>query len=402
MLKIGLIREGKIPPDSRVPLAPQQCLQAEAQFPVKIQVQPSPNRCFSDDEFRQAGARVKDVMEECDILMGVKEVPISQLIPNKTYLFFSHTIKEQAYNRDLLRVILEKNIHLIDYEVLTDEEGRRVIAFGFFAGMVGAHNGILAYGHRTDTFELRPMNQCRDYAEAKDVYRNTVFPPMRVVLTGTGRVGQGAARVLLDMGFRQISPKEYLEAKRYEFPVFTQLNSPEFVAREDGSPYHRLDFHTHPEEYKSIFLPYTHCSDIMINGIFWNNKAPVFFTREDMRHPDFSIQTIADVTCDIAPLASVPSTLRPSTIAEPVYGYDPVEDRETDPFLPHSIDVMAVDNLPNELPRDASESFGRQLLENVMAPLLAEDHPMIARATVAKDGKLGPYFQYLEDFVYSH
>ncbi|MCB0569764.1 MAG: alanine dehydrogenase [Phaeodactylibacter sp.] len=397
-MKIGLIREGKVPPDTRVPLTPEQCTQIIQRFGLSIVAEPSPIRCFADDDYRRHGIPLQDGLSDCDILMGVKEVPVRMMIPGKSYFFFSHTIKKQAYNRDLLRAILAKNIRLIDYEVLTDEQGRRLIAFGKFAGMVGAHNGIMAYGERTGLFHLRRMKDCLDYAEAQQVYQNLVLPPMKIVLTGTGRVASGAALVLRDMNIRQVSPTEFLHQK-FEEAVFTQLGSSDYVAPMNGTPYNRQEFHQLPEKYRSIFQPYYRIADVFINGIFWNNRAPAFFTKEEMRCPDFHIQVIADVTCDIAPLSSVPSTIRASSIAQPVYGYDPQTEQETEPGLPAAIDIMAIDNLPSELPRDASREFGNQFMRHILPELLREYSPMIERATIAENGELGPHFKYLEDYV---
>lgn len=397
-MKIGVIREGKIPPDSRVPLIPEQCAEITQNYPVDIVVEPFPGRCYPDELYQHLGVLLSDNLSDCDVLMGVKEVPVGQLIPGKTYFFFSHTIKEQAHNRDLLRAILDKNIRLVDYEVLTDEQGRRLIAFGRFAGMVGAHNGMLAYGRRTGKFALKRMKDCLDYAEAKMIYQQLSLPPMKVVLTGTGRVGDGAAAVLQDMGLRRVSPADFLN-REFAEAVFTQLDPADYAARKDGSPFSKEEFYQRPELYKSIFEPYYRTADVMVNGIYWDRRAPVFFTKEEMRRPDFRIEVIADVTCDIAPDSSIPSTLRPSTIADPVYGYNPATGEETEPYQPRSIDVMAIDNLPNELPRDASKAFGRQFIDYILPELLKADSAMIERATVAEGGRLGRYFQYLEDFV---
>lgn len=397
-MKIGVIREGKIPPDSRVPLIPEQCAEILKDYPVNIVVEPFPGRCYPDELYTHSGIELSENLLDCDVLLGVKEVPIGQLIPGKAYFFFSHTIKEQAYNRNLLRAILEKNIKLVDYEVLTDEQGKRLIAFGRFAGMVGAHNGILAFGRRTGKFSLKRMKDCLDYADAKMIYQQLSLPPIKVVLTGTGRVGRGADAVLHDMGIRKVSPQEFLEEVFTE-AVYTQLDPRHYAARKDGKAFNKNDFYQHPENYKSIFEPFYRVADVMINGIYWDKKAPAFFTKEEMRRDDFNIQVIADVTCDIAPVSSIPSTLRPSTIADPIYGYDPKTEAETLPYQHHAIDVMAIDNLPNELPRDASKAFGRQFITYILPELLKEHSPMIERATVAENGKLGRYFQYLEGYV---
>lgn len=399
LVTIGLIREGKVPPDSRVPLTPKQCAFIMRHFPVKILVEPSPIRCYKDAEYLAEGIEMSHDMTQCDVLMGVKEVPIDQLIPNKTYLFFSHTIKKQAYNRKLLQAVIAKNIRLLDYEVLTDDEHRRLIAFGKFAGMVGAHNGLYTYAKRTGLFDLPRMKDLHDYAEALDIYENLKLPSMNIVLTGTGRVAEGSAEVLRDMGMFQVSPEDYL-GKSYTEAVFTQLDSRHYVQRKDRQPFHKQDFYEHPDQFESAFEPYTRVSDIFINGIFWNNSAPAFFTLADMRKPYFRIKVIADVTCDIAPASSVPSTLRASTIADPIYGYHPFTESECPPFQPDSIDVMAIDNLPNELPRDASAFFGDQFIKNVLDPFLeGKDNPVIIRATITCDGALTEQFGYLEDYV---
>lgn len=398
-MKIGIIREGKIPPDSRVPLIPEHCATIMGQYEgVDIVVQPSPGRCYPDEAYRHQNIRLTENMQACEVLMGVKEVPTDQLIPNKTYFFFSHTIKEQSYNRKLLQTVLEKNIRLIDYEVLTDERGKRLIAFGKFAGMVGAHNGIMTYGKRTGLFNLVRMKDCLDYAEARHVYKRMKWPAMKVVLTGTGRVGRGAALVLRDMGLREVAPDDFL-SNRYDEAVFTVLACADYAARKDGKPFRKQDFYENPAAYKSIFGPYAAAADVMINGIYWDNEAPAFFTKEEMQAADFNIQVIADVTCDIAPVSSIPSTLRPSTIPEPVFGFDPSTGSETAPYQPHAVDMMTIDNLPNELPRDASKAFGQQFMDHILPELLKPDSKVIERATVAAGGKLGPHFQYLKGYV---
>ncbi|MEL6865212.1 MAG: NAD(P)-dependent oxidoreductase, partial [Bacteroidota bacterium] len=280
MLKIGIIQEGKVPPDSRVPLTPTQCQKVQEQFPVQMRVAPSPSRCYSDEEYRQAGVELQSDLSDCDVLMGVKEVPIKSLIDHKTYFFFSHTIKKQSYNRSLLQAILHQQIRLIDYEVLTNEKGQRLIAFGRFAGMVGAHNTMMTYGKRTGLYQVKRMHLCRDYAEAKVIYQNLQLPAAKIVLTGTGRVASGAAEVLKDMGIRQVSPQEYLQGSLDEM-VFTQLDCEDYAERKDGQAFDLATFFEHPQQFQSTFRAYALQSDIMINGIYWDNRAPAFFSLED-------------------------------------------------------------------------------------------------------------------------
>lgn len=398
MIKLGIIREGKTPPDSRVPIIPKQAAHIRDNFAVELKVADSPNRCYTNAEYEKEGFEMVDSVADCDVLMGVKEVPIDQLIPNKTYFFFSHTIKKQVYNRKLLQAVIEKNIRLIDYEVLTNSHKKRLIAFGHFAGMVGAHNGVMTYGMRTGEFSLKRLKDCHDYAEAMELYKTLKLPAIKIVLTGTGRVGMGAKKVLEDMGVRQVAPKDFLN-KNYDEAVFTQLQCKNYAARKDDNSFEKADFYANPTAYKSIFAPYAAISDIFINGIYWDNAAPAFFTKEAMRTDDFNIKVIADVTCDIAPVSSIPSTLFASTIAKPIFGYDPKTEDVTEPFGENTVDMMTVDNLPNELPRDASESFGSQFIQHILPELLKEKSAILDRGTVARDGDLGKHFEYLRDYL---
>lgn len=397
-MKIGIIRETKTPGDSRAPLTPEQAGVLRREQNIDLIVQSSKDRIFTDDEYRSAEVPVSDDLSDRDILLGVKEVDLNHLLPKKTYFFFSHTIKEQPYNRDLLRKIIDLEITLIDYEVLTNDNGERLIAFGRFAGIVGAHNGIMTYGLRNKCFSLPRLISLKNYKEAKIIYSKTNFPPMKVVLTGTGRVGGGAAEVLNDMGFRRVNPKEFLELNFSE-PVYCQLGPEHYSRRKDGKEFQKSRFYSHPVEFESSFTPYYTEADVFINGIYWDNDAPKFFSLKEMRSADFKIQVIADITCDIAPVSSIPSTLRPSTISDPIYGFNPLSGKESTPHKDDVVDVMAIDNLPNELPRDASESFGEQFIAHILPELLEDKSPILDRATIATNGHLGSHFHYLKDYV---
>ncbi|MGK0390306.1 MAG: saccharopine dehydrogenase (NAD+, L-lysine-forming) [Maribacter sp.] len=398
-LTIGIIREGKTPPDSRVPLTPKQCRHIIDNYPVDIKVSPSPGRCYPDEEYKEEGIEMVEDLRACDLLMGVKEVPIDLLIPNKVYHFFSHTIKKQVYNRKLLRACIDKNIRLIDYEVLTNEKGQRLIAFGIFAGMVGAHNALMTYGRRTQEFSLSRMKDYFDYAAAVADYKTMDWAPCKIVLTGGGRVGTGAKNVLDDMGIKEVNPNDFLNMDFNE-AVYTQLDCPDYVERKDGTAFDRQDFYTNAIAYQSSFEPYTQVADIMINGIYWDNAAPQFFTKEDMRSPDFNIKVIADVTCDIAPVSSIPSTIIASTIANPIFGYNPLTEKEDQPYQEGIIDMMTVDNLPNELPRDASKAFGEQFIEHILGEHLdLEKSDILTRGSVSNYGDLGEHFYYLKNYL---
>lgn len=398
MTKIGIIKEGKIPKDRRVPLTPQQAKQLKENYNVEVVVQSSDIRCFADDDYRNAGLSIVDSLDDCDIILGVKEVPIEKLIPNKTHFFFSHTIKKQDYNRDLLRAILEKNIKLIDWETLTNESGNRVIAFGRWAGIVGAYNGLWTFGKRYHLFNLRRANECFDYEDLKTEFKKINLPNIKIALTGGGRVTKGAMEVLLGAGISQVTPHDYL-TERFDEPVFTQLNSRDYNKRKDGGEFLRNEFYKNPELYEGDFLKYTRVTDILIACAFWDPAAPVLFHREDIIKDDFDIKVIADITCDIE--GSIPSTKKPSTIDDPIYDYNPSDDEIEQPLTDEgNITVMAVDNLPCELPRDASQSFGDQFLENVVEHLLGKDDKgIINRATITEGGALTEKYGYLQDYV---
>ena len=398
-MKIGILREEKIPQDNRVPLTPSQCRTLmEEQNKIWISVQPCQHRCFTDDEYRYQGIAVREDLRDCDLLLGVKEVPPSLLIPHKTYMFFSHTIKKQAHNKRLLQAALEKNIRLIDYECLKDEKGKRIIAFGRWAGIVGAYNTIRTIGLRTSKFAIAPMHQCHNFAEAQKEFPKLNLPPWKIVLSGDGRVSEGAAFLLDVMKIQRVEPKDFLY-REFDQPVYTQLHSRDMFYREGYDEFDPADYHSHPQHYQSAFYPFTKAADVFINGIYWDKRIPTFFSTAQMKESDFKIQVIGDITCDISPDASVPSTLRASTIEEPIYGYDPHTGMESAPHLPNAIDIMAIDNLPNELPRDASEDFGNMLMSRVIPRLLKKSSATMSKATIALDGKLTKAFSYLEDYV---
>ncbi len=398
MTRIGILREGKMPRDKRVPFTPEQCKAIVSQFKnVELFVQPSDWRSYTNAEYQAAGVQMKEDISHCDILMGIKEVPVKDLIPGKKYLFFSHTVKKQPHNRTLMQAMLEKNIQMIDYECLTDATFNRIIGFGHYAGLVGAYNGILGYGKKYNLFELKPANLCHDKQEMKEEFRKVRLPNIKVIVTGNGRVANGAIELLGALHLRRITPFEFSNYS-YREATYSQLHSPNYNETKDGSAWDTNRFYTHPEEFRSTFGKYTKHCDLLIHCSFWNPKAPKLFSKEDMRSPEFRISVIADVTCDMN--GSIPSTTRPSVITDPFYGYNPNTEKEGSAFSNDTITVMAIDNLPCELPRDASEDFGKELIEKVLPALLVKDEDnLIDRASICKDGKLMPRFEYLADYA---
>jgi alanine dehydrogenase len=398
-LKIGLIREGKIPPDKRVAFTPLQVEEIEQRFPhIKVVCQSSGVRCFGDEEYKSLDIEVTDDVQGSDILMGIKEVPVDLLIPGKTYLFFSHTLKKQPYNRKLLQAALQKKIRLIDYEALKDKQGNRLVAFGRYAGIVGAYNGLWTYGKRYKKFTLRRAYECFDVNDLKLELGKVHLPPVKILLTGAGRVGKGAMETLDSARIRKVNVHDFLY-KKFDEPVYIQLSSADYHTRKQGGHFNREEFHHHPDRYVSHFLEFTKVTDILLAGAFWNPKAPVLFTKEDMQSPDFKIRIIADITCDIN--GSIPSTQRASTIPDPIYDYDPISNSVRPPFSDDSfVSVMAVDNLPCELPRSSSEEFGRDLIDRILKPLLGDDSEgIIDRATITSNGQLTNHFAYLQDYA---
>ncbi|MFN4315834.1 MAG: NAD(P)-dependent oxidoreductase [Chitinophagaceae bacterium] len=397
MLTIGLIREGKVPADKRVALTPAQCKWVHKNFPdIRIKAEASPDRCFSDREYQQAGIEMTDDLRDCDILLGIKEVPVEKLIAQKTYLFFSHTKKKQPHNRRLLQTILDRGIRLIDYECLEHEDGQRIIGFGFFAGVVGAHNGMLAYGNRSGLYNMERVYRQRSFRELIHTYFGLRLPNVKIAVTGSGRVAHGILEVMNLMGIHEVEPDDYLR-RRFAYPVYTQLKGSDLYARADGGAYSRSEFHDHPDRYKCRFLPYAAQTDILMNGVYWDKNVPRLFAKEDVADDSFVIRTIADITDDVN--GSVPINLGDQSIEDPIYGVDRNSLEKTAPYLPNSIDLMAVGNLPNELPRDASRYFGEQLIKFVLPDLLGKPSAIIQRATIASEGKLTEEFQYLSDYV---
>ncbi len=400
MIRIGLIRERKKLPDERVPFTPKQCAYIHKNYPtVKITVQPSPTRCYADDEYRAEGIELAEDLTACDILMGVKEVPEEYLIPGKTYFFFSHTKKKQEHNKGLMHALIEKRIKLIDYECLTYRDEQRILGFGIYAGIVGAHNAFLAYGKKTGTYTLPAAHTVKNYQELLVAYEHFKLPNVKIVVTGSGKVAAGVLEILTQLDIEPVEPADFL-THEYEYPVFTHLKGASLYARKDNDLFHRDDFHAHPEAYKCLFSSYVHQADILLNGIYWEERINRLFEKEDIKRKDWRISVIADITCDVN--GSVPINIGSSTIADPVYGIDRATGKRTEPFqnTRNTIDVMAVDNLPNELPRDAAQYFGLHIEKYILPEILKENSDILERATICENGRLTKHYEYLADYAY--
>lgn len=400
-MRIGLIRERKTPPDTRVALTPKQCANLLQQYPdISIVVQPSPDRCYSDDEYRAEGITIQEDLNDCDVLLGIKEVKIDYLIPGKTYFFFSHTKKKQPYNQKLMRAMIEKKIRLIDYECLTHIDEQRILGFGLYAGIVGAHNGLLTYGKKTGAYHLPAAHEVGSYEEMLKAYEHIILPNVKIAVTGSGKVAAGILDVMTQLDVEPVEPEDFL-THQYDYPVYTHLKGSALYARKDNDLFHRDDFHANPEAYKCLFSQYVSQTDILMNGIYWDEKIARLFEKQDMQRNDWRISVISDITCDVD--GSVPINMGASTIADPVYGVNRKTREKEPPFQPgkETIDVMAVDNLPNELPRDASQYFGVHFEKYVLSELFQDDSDIIRRATICEDGKLTSYYEYLSDYAYA-
>ncbi len=400
MIRIGIIHEGKIPPDKRVPLTPNQCKILEERYSnLEILIQPSSIRAFKNIEYKEVGIKLSKDLNSCDILLGIKEVSLDMLIQKKTYMFFSHTYKKQPCNHKLLRTILDKKIRLIDYEMLKKENGKRLLGFGRYAGIVGCYNAFRAWGELIGEYQLKPAHQCYDREEMEGELVKVKLPKhLKIVLTGTGRAASGAMEILSVLPIVQVLPKEYLKHD-FSKPVFTQLNAHQYFKREDGQKFTRREFYQNPKGFVSDFMRYARLTDIYISSHFWSDKSPYIFTRKDTQSLDFKIKLISDISCDIdGPIAS---TIRPSTIEDPFYAYNPQTEKEVILGTFGSIGVSAVDNLPCELPRNASEDFGNELVKNVIPQFFNGDEGKILERASETDykGQLTPIFSYLKDYA---
>ena len=397
-MKFAIIKERKNPPDRRVVFSPELLAEARAQFPeASFVIESSDIRIFSDQDYASKGFEIAQDVSDADVMLGVKEVPMDALIPNKKYFFFSHTIKKQPYNRALLQAILDKHIEMYDHEVITKQNGARLIGFGRYAGLVGAYNGFRLLGIRDGLFDLPKVEHLKDLADVKQELDKITLPNIKITLSGTGKVAKGAKEILDHLNIKEVTDAAYL-SQDFDEPVYCLVDVMEYNKRTDGTEGDKYAFYKDPSGYESDFMKYAKVTDYFIAGHFYGDGAPFLFTREDAKHPEFKINLVADVSCDID--GPVASTIRPSTIADPFYGYDPVTESEVAMTSPGAIAVMAVDNLPCELPKDASEGFGEMFVKHVIPSFFNKDvDGVLERALMTQDGKLTPRYAYLQDYV---
>ncbi|AWH72926.1 alanine dehydrogenase [Dokdonia sp. Dokd-P16] len=397
-MKFAIIKERKNPPDRRVVFSPEKLAEAREQFEdASFVVEASDIRVFPDMAYTINGFDVEEDVSDADVMIGVKEVPMEALVPNKKYFFFSHTIKKQPYNRELLKAMLDKNIEMYDHEVITEASGARLIGFGRYAGLVGAYNGFRLLGLRDGLFELPKVETLLDLDAVKRELDKIKLPAIKICLSGSGKVARGAQEILDHLNIKEVTDQAYLN-EEFSEPVYCTIDVLEYNKRIDGTEGARAEFYKDPSGYESDFMKYAKVTDYFIAGHFYGDGAPYLFTREDAKRPEFKINLVADISCDID--GPVASTIRPSTIADPFYGYNPATEQEDDYNKDGVIAMMAVDNLPCELPKDASEGFGEMFLKHVIPAFFDGDKTgLLERARMTQDGKLTERYNYLQDYV---
>ena len=406
---ISIIKEARID-ENRTPFTPNQIQTLIANFPnLHVLVQPSKNRCFNDEDYSKAGAKIEEDISPSDIIFGVKEVEISKLIENKTYLFFSHTSKVRKdisqstkdkaiiYKKELLREVIKKKITLIDYENIRETSGKgyRYLGFGRFAGIVGCYNTLNLYLKLQKKQLLPRAFEINSYEKIKKLISKQNFNKIKILLTGSGNVAKGSMEILKHTNIKQISLNDYLN-KKYDEAVFCNISLREHVERNDGKHSSYQDFMLNPHEYKSTATNYLYSTDMLITGHYWEPKFPKLFSLNQINKFK-NLKIIGDITCDIN--GAIPTTIRSTSIAKPYYSFDINSMKEID-LCNKGIAVMAVDNLPSELPNEASEEFGKSIISEILPFLIGKDDGRINRATTTSQGKLCPTFRYLENFIW--
>jgi len=406
MNKIAVIRESRTD-DSRTPLAPAHFKELSSKFPdFSITVQPSKHRCFSDQEYEDKGAIINEDLSDCDLILGVKEIEPDLLIPSKSYMFFSHTSKIQPDNsaaaqgtpgmdkKELLRKILSKKVTLIDYENIRDDLNRRYLGFGRFAGIVGCYNSLNLY---LETIGQKPMPRAYElntYEKLKDNIDKRDFGNARIIITGDGRVARGSLEFLEFANIQKVSLDEYLQNNNTS-AVFCNLPTSSYVSHKYGNDFDLQHFINSPEMYISVLEKYMPSTSMLISAHYWDPKSPRLLEKKDIEKYN-NLKVIGDITCDVN--GSIPTTSRPSTIIDPYYYVDRTTLQEVNQHN-QAIAVMAVDNLPSELPKDSSKEFGDGIVNEVLPYILKKDDGRIKRATITENDDFLPSYKYLTNYI---
>lgn len=433
MRRIGIRREDKTPWEARVPLIPEHVGELIDMHGLHFDVQPSDQRVFTVEEFEEYGATASEDFSGCDIILGVKEVPPRVIAPGKTYVFFSHTIKGQARNMPMLRRMMDLGCNLIDYEKITDEEGRRLVFFGYYAGLAGMIDTLWALGRRwaaegieTPLAQVTPAHEYESLAAAKEHLAEVATEmasadapagcgPVVCGFAGYGQVSRGAQEIYDIFVPTQVAPAELagLEADagngRFYKVVFKEEHMVTPVAA--SASFALRDYYEHPEKYRGVFAQYLPHLTVLVNCIYWEPKYPRLVTLDDVRRLYAAgdrprLKVIGDISCD--PDGSVQCTVKATDPGNPVYVYDVERGAARDGFEGRGPVMMAVEILPSELPRESSTAFSHALLP--LMPGLAAADPSgdfegwdlpgpLKRAVILHKGKLTPPFAYLREFL---
>lgn len=397
-MKIALLKERKASGDARVLFSPKQLAEITQQYPQhQFTVESSNTRAFTDSEYRNYGIEVTQNLNDTDVLLGIKEVPLPALIPHKTYFFFSHTTKMQPHNKTYLEGLKKSQITFYDYENFTDDNSKRLISFGKNAGLIGAYQSMRTYGLKNKLFTLPSPSNLQSFTELYTHIQNIHLPPIKIVVTGTGNVGSGINEFLKKIGVQKVTPNDFL-SKKFTNPVFTQLSKKDYLLHKETNTYTESDFIAHPNRYKSTFVKFAQLAELFIGGHYHHTGMPFFFTKDDIQNTNFKINTIGDISCDVH--TPIPTCLRPSTPNDPIYGYNKFSESECNYLNEDSIAIMAVDNLPCELPRETSTDFGNQFKAHILDDLMTDlESSLLTKACVLKNGEFTKRYGYLNDFI---
>ncbi len=426
---IGIREEDKSIFERRVAITPDVVKELVSQG-FKVIVEPSSHRIFPDSEFEKAGAELKKDLSEAKVIFGVKEVPKEKLMPEKTYVFFSHTIKGQSYNMPMLRKILELKDTLIDYEKITDDKGRRLIFFGKFAGFAGAIDALHLLGQKlksegeSNIFES--VKRAYDYPSLKDAkeeiskLKNKIekgelpksLKPFIIGFAGYGNVSKGAQEILDLLGPKEITPEELLNGKYKKDGIYKVVFKEEHMVdpKEDGYEFELYDYYNNPEKYRGVFSRYLPHLNLLVNAIYWEERYPRIVTKEDMKklwkEGNKKLKIIADISCDIE--GAVEFTFECGEPDKPSLVYEPLKNSYHLGVEGDGPAVLMVDILPSELPKEASEYFSHVLREFI-PDIVKADYSVsfeelnlpapIKRAVIAHGGELTPDYKYIENYL---